>query len=288
MKNVLKTALCICFFLSLVLPAAAYDAEEVVGTNRDLLAGANEPGSRISGTPLGCALAEAARAAGGTEIAVVAGGDIAGNLVGGEITWGYLTDALTEDRPLGTAEITPAQLKDLLEAGCANITVDENDAVDREASQSDAFAQPAGFTYEIDGSAPAGERIRKIRLTGGGLLDLEDNETKLTLTASLYMLSGGYGTEELPSSPLDLTLAEAAAQSLAAGTFGTEDTGKVSFVGTTDVRIIDYFPVGIVVLIGVLLGLFRYKHRAVTEMTRDNTEMEKGYEKKSVRDLYRQ
>ncbi len=274
-------------FLSLLTAAAlatcalAYAPDEIVGEVAELLQGMNEPGALISGTPLGAAAADAVRDAAGADLAIVNGADLAQNLQGGEATWADLQAVFAADRPVGLTTVTPAGLKEILEIAVSNMVCGEDDCLIVEQSKHEGFVQPSGFSYEVDGSAAPGERVLEIKLLSTGeKLDLTDTATEFTLAASEYMLSGGYGMPALPFEPLGFTLTEALAQAVAGGTLTAPGKERVSIVGTADDRLIDIFPIGVIVLAAVLIGLFNYKKNTRYDYTRYNYRNEEGYERK--------
>ena len=119
-----------------------------------------------------------------------------------------------------------------------------------------------------------------IKLSDGTKLDLTDNVTVYTLAASTYMLSGGYDMPAVSYAPLGFTLAEALADAIAGTTLSVPDDERVRIVGTGDLRIIDMFPIGLVILAAVLIGMFNFKKNTRYDYTRYNYRNEEGYERK--------
>lgn len=280
MKRFLRWMTLLALLAALSVTALAYEPDALLGEVAELLQGTNEPGAEISGQPLGYAAADALRAAAGAELAIVNGGDLAHNLQGGEATWADVQAVFYEDREVGLAEVTPAQLKSLLEAALSNLVTGEDDCLILEQSKHPGFVQPGGFTYEADGSAAPGDRVRAIELASGQTLDLTDDETVYTLAASCYMLSGGYEMPAISHEPLGFTLAEALADAISAGTLTAVADERVTIVGTADSRIIDLFPIGIIILAAVLIGMFNFKKNTRYDYTRYNYRNEEGYERK--------
>ncbi len=281
MRRIVAGVLLAALVAGFSLSALAYEPDEIVGEVAELLQGTNEPGSQMTGTPLGYAAADALRDAAGTELAIVNGGDIVQNLQGGEATWANLRAVFDEDRTVGRTEVTAVELKAMLEIAVENFVTGEDDRLIVEESKSEAFIQPSGFSYECDGSAAAGDRILEIRLLATDeVLDLTDDTTTYTLAASEYMLSGGYGMPALDYEPLELTLTDALVQAVAGGTLTMPDNDRVSIVGTADDRLIDRFPIGIIVLAAVLIGLFNFRKNTRFDFTRYNYRNEEGYERK--------
>lgn len=279
MKRLSALILCIALMLSLATTALAYAPDDLVGEVASLLQGTNEPGSKFSSTPLGSAAADAVAAAAGTQLAIVNGGDIVQNLQGGEATWGDVLAVFKEDRPIAVTTVTAAQLKQILEVTAINFVTGEDDCLIQEKSESDAFVQPSGFTYRLDGSAGPNDRVFEIEIDGEAL-DLTDDTTTYTLAATEYMLSGGYGMPVFAYELTDDTLATAMVKTLQTGTLTVSDDERAQIVGTADNRIIDMFPIGVVILAAVLIGLFNHKKNTRYDYTRMNWHNEEGYERK--------
>ena len=280
MRRFLAWVTILALFAALGTGAAAYAPDDVVGEVADLLRGTNDPGAEISGQPLGYAAADALIQKSGADLAIVNGADLAHNLQGGEVTWADVQAVFTEDREVGLARVTPAQLKTMLETAVSNLVTGDDDCLILDRSRHPGFVQPGGFTYEADGSAAPGDRILSIKLSDGTKLDLTDNETVYTLAASTFMLSGGYEMPVVDCEPLGFTLAEALAGAIAGTTLSVPDGDRVRIVGTGDLRIIDMFPIGLVVLAAVLIGLFNFKKNTRYDYTRYNYRNEEGYERK--------
>ena len=161
---------------------------------------------------LGSLTADSVRQAAGGELAIVNNGDIAGDLLQGELTRRDVEKVFGQDRAIAAARVTPAELKALLEPLVAQVTADpELGRIDREKSDFEGFPSVSGFAFTYDVSAPAGDRVTEIILEDGTKLDLLDNSTALTLGATERMLSGGYGGKELEYESLGVTLSESLA-----------------------------------------------------------------------------
>lgn len=232
--------------------AASYADDEVIGTltsplyatSGDTLADLRS--STVMSSDLGEATADAAAAATGADFGFLCGGEMWSNLQAGPITWGALVSAYTENRTLAVAEVTPAQLKSLLESAVSKLVVDLNtELIDRDASSAEAFPQLSGLKIQVDLSAPVGERILKIQLIGGGTLDLRDTVTVYTLAATDFMLSGGYDMPELPHESCAITMAEAMAHYIQGGSIDVSGT-RVTFVGGNEDTLYSKVPDGLV------------------------------------------
>lgn len=127
-----------------------------------------------------------------TEAAIVCGGDLVRNMPPGEITRDGLRAVFAEDRILAVAEVTPKKLRAILEAGVSHITLNESEKIDVPASMYGGFPQISGFVFEFDATAPAGSRVREIRIDGNAI-SLDDETTGISLAATEFMLKGGYG-----------------------------------------------------------------------------------------------
>lgn len=200
---------------------------------------------------LGAAAADAARAAAGTDLALINSGDLYRNLLAGECTWEDVQSSFSQDRPLAKTSVTPAQLFELLEISVSHQVLDEEFHIEVAASSFEGFLQVSGFTFQYDMSAHAGERIYSVFLEDGTRLDPEDTETVLTLAAPAYMLSGGYGYPALPGEELGLTMAEALAEYIAAGQLTSQyaPEGRIEALGTADSTIVNRCPVLVTICI---------------------------------------
>lgn len=269
-KRLLSAVLTVLLAASLTGPAALcapYDEDTVIGRVPALTASNTGHGSLTDQSPLGSAAADAAIYATGAQLAVLCGGDLAGNLLPGERTYGELLWAFRNDPRLVQAQVTAAQLKTLLEFCLSRITVDlETKRIDREASAFDAFPQVGGCTVEYDASAPAGERVRQIRLAGGEILDWTDGEA-YALVCPEPLLAGGYGSTglALAVTPTDLTVCQALARFLADGQMGEYlDSARITVVGVTDSTLAERYGVAPILLAAALLvmvvfGLKKYR-----------------------------
>lgn len=204
-------------------------------------------------TDIGCAAADAVRAASGANLAIVNGGDIANYLPGGNVSTEDVENVFSVDREIAVAEISPARLKEILEISVEHAVIGENFYIDNTASAFEGFAQISGFTFTFDVSAPAGERVTKAALADGTALNLTDEETSLTLAASTYMLSGGYDYPQLEHSLTGLMFSEALEASVAAGTALAPEGERISVIGSNDNSIVSNFsPLTIVVAVSVI------------------------------------
>lgn len=255
---------------SLSVHAFAWTDGDVVGSIGSASFSNKDHGSLTDDSGLGAALADSAAFACGTNFALVNGGDLAGNLSPGILTYGEICFALAADRPLVVCEVTVSQLKTMLELCLSHITVAPATlSIDREASSFAGFPQVSGLTVKYDASAPSGQRVVALK-TDTGELDLSDNTTRFTLACTDHLLQGGYG--ELPFSPAytaaGLTESEALASYIHAGGMNADHTtsDRITVIGVTDNTIIDQLGIRgsilpVCLLAAVLLG-FRHYRRA--------------------------
>ncbi len=215
--------------LAVPVYAAEEEDEVPIGTVETLLTATNGNGNLVGEMDLCDTVADAARAACGTDIAVVNGGDVIRNLDGGEVTRQDLVDLFLEDRELGTAEISGEDLLELLEYGVSYYVMDmSTETVDTEESLFDGFPQISGFTFTVDPTAPVGERIYSLKTSDGTEITAD---TRLTLTATVFMLEGGYGYPVLDYQSTDISLSEALEQHFDDGVLMSPETDRIRRLG---------------------------------------------------------
>lgn len=220
------------------LAAPAEESGEPLGDVPALTASNMGNGSLTDDSPLGLAAADAAAASCGADLALLCGGDLAGNLLPGPVTWEKLRFAFAADPALALCTVSPAQLRELLEFCLSRMTVDEHDlSIDREASAFAAFPQVAGFTVKYDVSAPIGSRVTELTaLDGTDLLSPENAGAAYLLVSTEPLLSGSYGpVPDLPRQPAGMTVCQALADFIAAGRMTDySDADRVRSIGSTD------------------------------------------------------
>ena len=177
---------------------------------------------------LGSAVADAVRAAGNTDVALVNTGDLANDLNSGAVTRADVEHMFTEDRPLATARLSPEALRAILEHSVSRVTVDHvTEQVMPEESRFDGFCQVSGIRFQYDATAPAGERILSVSREDGSPLA----ET-VTVCAAAYMLDGGYGYSPVPREALGMTLADAVESYIRGHTsFPSSDRVRITAAG---------------------------------------------------------
>lgn len=225
--------------------AAEYGDADVIGWVTTVTLSDTGNGSLADESPLGNAAADAAAYAAGTQLAIINGGDLTGALKAGDATMEHVISVFLYDRELAACEVTPAQLKSLLEFCLSRMTIDYKDlSIDYKASESGAFAQVSGFTLQYDVSAPVGERVVSILLENGPELDLGDQSTLYTLTCTAHLLSGGFGDTgvELSYTRLGISESNALAEYISAGLMGDyQDVDRITVIGSTEDSLYDKF-----------------------------------------------
>lgn len=264
----LTLGLTLLWSLCLTCGAAAYAPDDYVGQPGMLLAGMSGNGSLTDESVLGDACADAVRTAANADFAIVPGGAFRANLEPKPSTYADIAAVLTEpEQPVAVAALTAAELAAMLEAGVSHITLDGQEAIDRGASSFEGFPQVSGFSFTYDASAHPGERVMRIR-TENGELDLNDPSAVYTVAAPARLFAGAYGYPACDAEETGVTLAEALAAFVAAGT-GDAYTGegRITAVGCTDYNIVNHFPLtlcvaaAIVIWVGARLWKFKYSDR---------------------------
>lgn len=127
---------------------------------------------------LGNLIADAERAALGTDFAFMNPGGIRADLDAGPVTWGELFTIQPFGNVCVTMTLTGEQVRELLEQQWG-------------ASPSEAprILKPSGLTYTWSASAPAGHHVLEIRSAGVAL----DPAASYTVTCNSYLADGGDG-----------------------------------------------------------------------------------------------
>jgi 2',3'-cyclic-nucleotide 2'-phosphodiesterase (5'-nucleotidase family) len=137
--------------------------------------------------PLGNLIADAVRAESGAHASLVNNGSIRRGLPGGPVSWGVLYELQPFQNQLVTVEVDGARLRAALEHAVSRGRPD---------------AHLSGMTVRWDPVAPAGSRIREIRLTDGRVIGPDD---RVTLGLTEFVATGGDGYDMLAEVPLDRT-----------------------------------------------------------------------------------
>lgn len=190
-KRLLKTVFAaVLVVFSCLVPSVL--AAENIGTVPYLLMATSDQNSLYQQCTLGNAAADALKKYLNTDIAIVNGGDLIGNLPPGEVTADDLNACIRTDRPLAVCEISGAQLFEILETAISHVVLNENREYDISASKHDAFPQISGFRLSYNPGGNPGERISRLTYNDKPV----QAEDRFTLAATVHMLTGGYG---LPS-----------------------------------------------------------------------------------------
>ena len=141
----------------------------------------DQPGVRNSEQALGNLVADAMRYIGEADFAITNGGGLRADIRIGDITKGDLNSVLPFGNVLVVKEISPAELKLVLENGL------------QFAPELDGrFPQISGMSVVYDQAQPAGQRVLSIKI-GDVELDLADTSTKYLLATNDFMAAGGDG-----------------------------------------------------------------------------------------------
>jgi 2',3'-cyclic-nucleotide 2'-phosphodiesterase (5'-nucleotidase family) len=245
--------------LLLAMPAARAaggSGQALAGTVPRLLTATSDKNARCVECTMGDAIADAVRKYLGADIAIVCGGDLKANLLGGGITWDELRSAFAEDRPLATATVTVRQLREILEAGVSHIRMNASERIDEPSSVYDGFPQISGFTLYYDASAPVGGRVHDI-FVDNEKLKLDDDTKTVTLAATAFMLEGGYGLPSVDHAvPSGLTLSDVTARYMNDGMADYLTTGdRIRPMGTADGVLSGTLIAGIIV-VAITISVF--------------------------------
>lgn len=255
-KKRLKTVGIIAALTVLLCFQSAMAAE--IGTTTEALSSNSGAGACSDDSTLGYALADAVRLAAGAQVAIVNGGDLENRVLSaGAQTTESIRAAIAGDRTVAAAELTPRELRALLESGVSHMRVDmDTSKILHEESEFGGFPQVSGISFCYDVAAPVGERILWIKLDGEGELDLEDDETRITVAATSYLFGGGYEAPETAEyTELSLTLSQALETYVAGGiTTRYRSVDRMSIAGTNEDSIISHIPLGVLVMLVVLFA----------------------------------
>lgn len=225
------SALLLLFFLSMLSTSASAQEGVFFPLLLPSLSQA-EPGS--GNCAIGSLVADVAAFAADAQLAVINGGDLAGDIPQGVVSRENASAVFANDRGLAKTELTPYQLKGLLEQLLSYITMDMNtEVINREDSDFGGFPNVSGFTLRYDASAPAYGRVLSVTLPDGTPLDLDDTETVYSLAGSEVLLSAYLGNAY---SPLDVTLSGALYAYLESegSTLTALDWDRVTAIGTAE------------------------------------------------------
>lgn len=138
--------------------------------------------------PLGNLLADAQRTATGAHVGLVNNGSIRRDMPAGPVDYGTLYELQPFQNELVTVEVSGAQLRAAL----------ENALGERGGPE----AHISGMTVRYQPTAPAGQRIREIRLSDGRMVGPED---RVTVGTTEFVATGGSGFDVLTEGRLGRT-----------------------------------------------------------------------------------
>ena len=138
-------------------------------------------GVRNSEMPLGNLVADAMRNVLEADLAITNGGGLRADIKIGDITAGTLNSVLPFGNYGVIKEVTPKQLKAILEHGLSDAPVPVG-----------KFPQISGMRIEYNPNAPVGSKVTKI-IIGNTILNLNDATTKYKLATNDFMANGGDG-----------------------------------------------------------------------------------------------
>ncbi len=269
MRFFFLVALLICTLLILpITSVSANNGTEIVGVVPRLLSAIDDNNARCYESSLGNAVADAVRFRLETDVAVIGGGDLANGLLPGEASTDDIKNAFNEDREIASASVTIKQLRQILESGLAQLTMDESEQIDENLSAFDGFPQISGFELYYDVSAPPGERVYQIVMNGEEV-DLDSDTVTVSLGSTAYLLSGGYGfpaVDDVTSS--EQTLSDAMVWFLVNGLDASSADRRTHVRGDNDGGFSEYIPVMIfpVLTVVFLVAHFsRSKHETEAE-----------------------
>ena len=202
--------------------------------------------------------ADAALEESGSQLVLLPAEAVSGSLDQGAVFQSDLERIIAEDQPLVLAELSPAELKEMLEIGVSKLTKDNSDKIDVSASAWEGFPQMAGgegFSWEYDVSAPVGERVQYIKMNGEEL-DLTDEESKFTVCSVPAMFDGSLGYSPVDYQESELTLRQALHDYCAAQESIEKPASRCNVIGSGDYTLISRFPKSVIIAICVFISLF--------------------------------
>ena len=219
--------------LCLLLSGPAYAADGFSWRDSNMLPDADT--TLYESCEFGNFAADALRAAGQTEVALVDNGNL-------------LRLAAEDNIPIAVGELTEPALRSLLESGLAGVRTDsETETVESTAEELTAFLRVSGLCVRYDATAPAGERVMTMENASGAKID-----GTVSVTAPETLLKEAMiPCERLPVRG-DQLLDEYYAVWLDEGdAFGR----RVQILGTVDGNIVAGFPRWAVIAIPLLTCL---------------------------------
>ncbi len=133
---------------------------------------------RTRETNFGNFLADLVRSRVGAEIALLNSGLIRGTIPAGPVTLKRIMQALPFEEPLISLRLTAAQLHEAMENSVSELP-----------ATSGRFLQVSGLSYTFDPAAPAGSRVREIRVQNVPLT----RDREYTVAVNRFLAEGGDG-----------------------------------------------------------------------------------------------
>jgi hypothetical protein len=245
-------AICLCCLLFLT-SESAFAAD--LGQCNDLLRGSDTSGATNTELSLGSVTADAARAFGQADVALLPSEDFGSNLQPGGVTEEDLAQCLQRNSTLAVVEMTARQLCQELEWGFSFVTLDPAETIDQEDSYFPGYLQLSGLRVTYDATAPAGERIYSIELEDGTPVDQEDETARYRVVSTQALLLGEYGYPAFDEQSLTLLGTEQqafAAYLQSQGSVGEPDS-RVTIYGTRDETVRQWLILLALLICGVLL-----------------------------------
>ena len=241
------------FLLAALSPLCTAAEEAVLCISTEYIDG--ERGDTLwKETPLGRLCADAALDAADADVCILPGGIFVGNIPVGELHERDLDSVFSGDTALYTIRLSAEELKEVLETGFSHVSIQE-EYIDSKASAWEGYPQIAGMTVELDAPAPSGERVRRMKLSKGGVLSEQEDVAYILVCTDFVLrtarLSGG--------TQMGVTLQRALADYLRGETAlrAPSDT-RISVLGTNDNSLFASIPHYMLIPVAALLFIIRY------------------------------
>lgn len=251
MRKVIKS-ICSLVLVLMFCASGAYATGAIIGTVATTMTAIIYPTAMSAESTLGNYVADSARHVMETDISIINGGEFYANLCGGDITEEDVRFLFEEDRQLAVAQISPQQLKAILEEAFSYVVMSPEEQIDYEASEYGGYPQISGITVCLDVSAPVGERVRSIVLSDTGEeLDMFSDDVSVSLVATDYMMHGGYGLPQLEHQDTEITIVDVVLKTIseADGNIHSPGKGRIKIIGTNEQWLFEYVPKFALVLI---------------------------------------
>jgi len=201
------------------------------------------------------------------DFALILNSDIKNDILQGTLTKEDIKNTFVEDRNLYVAYVTPLELKEILEHLVSHVVIDmETETVDYEESYFEDFPSVSGMTVQYDASAPVGSRIYSITANNQSI-DLTDNNSEYRLIASKELFDK-YSEKSETIENLGVTYSDAVFTYIReeGDTFKSFSGERVVCLGAHARNIVGgviSFPlvIGIVVVLGIIVFIYRYKYK---------------------------